>query len=115
MGIVDDDSLCGILVIDQRQWGEVRVGDLANLKTQRQKHWKGYDEIVIDDNAWWSSRVIVVKRGQNAVIEGRPTLRLFMRVEPGTAEKVAMARAENAWNSRKKVDLHMSYEWYDYF
>ena len=116
MGIIDDDSLCGILVTNERQSrGEVRVGDLENLKTQRQKGLKGYDEIVADGKSWWTSRVIVVKRGQHAVIEGNATLRLFMRVEPGTAEKVALARAENAWNSRKTVKLPASSKWYEHF
>ena len=116
MGMIEDDSLCGILVTNERQWrGGVRVGDLANLKTQRQKGLKGYDEIVMDGNPWWNSRVIVVKRGQNAVIEGKATLRLFMRVAPGTAEKVAMARAEKAWKSRKKVNVYMYSKWYEYF
>ena len=116
MGIIDDDSLCGILVINERKSrGQVRVGDLANLKTQRDKGLKGYDEIKADGDKWWTSRVIVVKRGQHAVIEGKARLRLFMRVEPGTAKEVAFARADNAWNSRKKVKLQVFSEWYEHF
>ena len=116
MGIIDDDSLCGILVTNEHERrGAVRVGDLANLKTERQKGRKGYDEVVTDRNSWWTSRVVVVKRGQHAVAEGKATLRLFMRVEPGTAEKVALARAERAWNCRKKVKLHASSKWYEHF
>ena len=116
MGIIDDDSLCGILVTNGHEWpGAVRVGDLANLKTERQRGRKGYDEIVTGTNSWWTSRVIVVKRGQHAVVEGKATLRLFMRVEPGTAEKVAMTRADDAWNSRKKVKLYAWSRWYEHF
>ena len=116
MGIIEDDSLCGILVTNERESrGKVRVGDLENLKTQREKGLKGYDEIVADGKSWWTSRVIVVKRGQHAVIEGSATLRLFMRVEPETAERVALAKADNAWNSRKKVKLDASSKWYEHF
>ena len=116
MVIIDDDSLCGILVTNEREKrGAVRVGDLDNLKTERQKGWKGYDEVVSDGKSWWTCRVIVVKRGQHAVFEGKATLRLFMRVEPGTAEKVGLARADNAWNSRKKVKRHAYCEWYEHF
>ena len=116
MSIIDDDSLCGVLVTNERERrGAVRVGDLANLKTQRQKGCKGYDEIVTDGNPRWICRVIVVKRGQHAVIEGKATVRLFMRVEPGTVEKAALARADDAWNSRKKVKLHASSKWYEHF
>ena len=116
MGIIEDDSLCGILVINEhRSRGEVRVGDLENLKTERQKGRKGYEEIVADGNPRWTSRVIVVKRGQRAVVEGKATLRLFMRVEPGTTEEVALARAEDAWTFRKQVKLRVFFDWYDHF
>ena len=58
---------------------------------------------------------MVVKRGQHAVIEGKATLRLFMAVEPGIIEKVALARADNIRNSRQKVKLHASSKSYEYF
>ena len=81
---------------ERERRGAGRVSDLANLETQSQKGRNGYNEIVTDGT---------VKRGQHTMTEDNATFRLLMRAEPGTAEKVAFARAD--MNSRKKVKLHV--------
>ncbi len=115
MTIVDDESLCGILVPSvQIHRGQVRVADLANFKERRERGFKGYDEIDINFERPGYSYVIIVKRGQNAIIQGRPRLRLFVRVARGTAKEHAMLACENAWSSRATAYL-VPPVWHDYF
>ena len=112
MAIVDDESLRGILVTTaQNHRGQVRVADLTNFKKRRERGFKGYEEIDINFEKPWSSHVIIVKRGQNAVIQGRPMLRLFVRVAPGTAKEDA---CEDAWLFRTTED-RVPPVWHDYF
>ncbi|KAF6223124.1 hypothetical protein HO173_013286 [Letharia columbiana] len=115
MAILDDESLCGILVTTQSLRGAVRVADLANLKKQREKGFVGYGEVKTHPKELWDFLVMIVKRGQNAVVEGSPTLRLFMRVAQGTAEDVAMLAAEDAWLFRTPAHVGMpSAVWHNY-
>ena len=115
MAIVNDESLCGILVATaQSRRGQIRVADLANFKKRRERGFKGYDEIDLNFKKPWSSQVIIVKRGQNAVIQGRPMLRLFVRVKPGTPKDLAMLACEDAWLSRT-TEVQVPSVWHDYF
>lgn len=115
MAIVDDESLCGVLVTTRGHRGKVRVADLANLKKRREQGFVGYGEVDINPNEWWGTRVMIVKRGQNAVVEGRPTLRLFLRVRPGTAKDAALTACEDAWTFRQSVSHQLPLEWQDFF
>lgn len=117
MAIMADESLCAILVITQQEsdCGKVRVTDIANLKKQRQKGCHGYGEVDIDPRVFWGSLVMIVKCGQNAVVEGSLRLRLFVRVQRGTAEGVAMAVCEDAWTLRHSVSLRENSVWYEHF
>lgn len=106
MGILDDKKLCAILVTTESDRGAVRVADVANVGKQREKGFDGYGKIDINPpnpKEVWGAHVILVKHGQTAVVEGRPTLRLFVRVQVGTGEEVGMACAEDAWTFRHTV------------
>lgn len=115
MGIVDDESLCAVLVTNRSRRGTVRVSDLANLKKTRERWRKGYEEVVVDPRARWGCLVMIARRGQNAVVEGRPTLRLFMRVRPGTPADVALAACEDAWTYRRTEYLRNGPVWHEHF
>lgn len=114
MAIVDDESLCGILVTTKSQRGKVRVADLVNLKKRREQGFVGYEELGVDPKESWT-RVMIVKRGQNAVIEGRPTLRLFVRVRPGTSESDGLTACLDAWLYRQSILQRIPPIWHEYF
>ena len=115
MAIVDDEALCGILVTPQIGGGIVRVGDFANLKPQTENFPMGYGELSTDPSKLRGPHVMIVKRGQSAVIVGEPTLRFFVRVAVGTAKSVANAVAEDIWFYRKSVSCWKCPVWYEYF
>ena len=115
MAIVDDESLCGVLVTTKSHGGKVRVADLANFKKRREQGFVGYEETDINPKESWGSRVMIVKRGQSAVIEGRPTLRLFLRVRPGTSKSDARSACLLAWVYRKSISHGLPPVWHEYF
>lgn len=115
MAIVDDESLCGILVTTKGQRGKVRVADLANLKKRREQGFVGYEEVDVNPKESWGSRVMIVKGGQTAVVQGRPTLRLFLRVRPGTSEDDALTACQDAWLFRQSITQGLPPVWHEYF
>ena len=116
MSIIDDSKLCGILVrTDRRNPAKVRVADLANLKPQTEPYPVGYGEFNVASDKYWGSHVVVVKRGQQAVIEGKVKLCFFMRVAAGTDDRAARIASEDAWNFRKTVYDVKGDLWHEYF
>ena len=115
MAVVDDKYLCGILVTTESSPGKIRVADLANLKPQTEKYAVGYGEFDVDEKTLFGPHVMIVKPGQSAVIEGRPTLRFFVRVVPGTPEYKAKPVAEDAWTFRTIVCKEEAPVWHEYF
>lgn len=114
MAILDHKSLCAILVTTRGHRGKVRVTDRANLKRLRARWHQGYEEVDVKPTEAWGSLVVIVKRGQQAVVEGKPTLRLFARVKPGTAADVASETCEDPWTYRRIVGLPDGVLWHDF-
>ena len=116
MSIVDDRRLCGILVAtDQTNiYAKVRVADIANLKPQTEKYAVGYGEFDVSSRKFFGAHVVIVKRGQQAIIEGDLPLRFFVRVVLGTEGRVAKIAAKDAWNWRQGVD-ERGPRWHEYF
>ncbi len=108
---MDDKALCAILVTRFGHHGKVRVGDFKNLKPQTEKYPIGYAEL--DSERLSGPHIMIVKLGQVAVVEGRPGLRLFVRVPPGTADEDAKAAARKAWFYREVYPKRLV--WHDYF
>ena len=115
MAIVEDESLCGILVTTENKKGQIRVADLQNLKKQTERYAVGYGEWNIASKRFSGHHVMIVKRGQNAVIEGRPTLRFFLRVRPGMTKLAAGLVAEDPWTLRRTVHKPEFCVWHEYF
>lgn len=115
MAVVDDESLCGILLTTKSHRGKVRVADLENLKKRREKGLAGYAEIDVNPKESWGSRIMVVKRGQNAIIEGRPTLRFFLRVRQGTSKSDARTACLDVWLYRRSILQGVPPVWHEYF
>lgn len=116
MSIIDDRRLCGILVAtDQRNiFAKVRVADVANLKPQTEKYAVGYGEFDVSSKKFFGAHVVIVKRGQQAIIEGDLLLRFFVRVVQGTEGRVAKIAAKDAWNFRQAVDKRGP-RWHEHF
>ena len=115
MAIVDDPTLCAILVIPQYLGGTVKVGDFANLIPQTGRRPVGYAELNDQRQDLRCSHVMIVKRGQNAVIMGFPKIRLFVRVPLGTTKEVAKFIADDVWAHRKTVTTCEPPRWHEYF
>lgn len=114
--VLEDRRLCGILVAsDKARPAKVRVADLKNLKPQTEKYPIGYDEFDVATGKYYGSHVMIVKRGQQAVIEGRVKLRLFVRVVLGTDARSARVAAEDAWNFRSSLYDVSGDLWHEYF
>ena len=116
MSIIEDERLCGILVRSEKNNpAKVRVSDLANLKPQTNPYPIGYDEFDVGSGKYYGTHVMIVKRGQQAVIEGRVKLCFFMRVALGTDARDAMIASEDAWNFRQTVYDVSGDKWHEYF
>ena len=116
MSIVEDRKLCGILVAPEKgNPAKVRVADLANLKPQTGSYADGYGEFDVASKKLFGSHVVIVKRGQQAVLEGKVQLRFFVRVLRGSDDRVARITAEHAWNFRRTVYDTSGPLWHEYF
>ena len=116
MSIVEDRQLCGILVAPEKgNPAKVRVADLANLKRQTESYAVGYGEFDVASKELFGTHVMIVKRGQQAVFEGKVPLRFFVRVLRGTDDRVARIAAENAWNFRTTVYDTSGPLWHEFF
>ena len=116
MCIIDDRKLCGILVAPEKDNNsKLRVADLANLKPQTGRYADGYGEFDAATQKFSGSHVMIIKRGQQAVFEGKIRLRFFMRVVRGTNDRIKRITAEDAWNFRITVFGTKGPLWHEYF
>ena len=116
ISILDDRRLCGILVATEKDNpAKVRVADLANLKPQTGSYAVGYGEFDVASKTLLGSHVMIVKRGQQAVIEGRLRLRFFVRVSLDTDNRQARITAMRPWDSRESVYDTSGPLWHEYF
>ena len=116
IAILDDEAICAVLV-DKAPGcrAKVRVGERAKLKPHADKYPIGYDIVDTEPHRFRGSHVMIVKRGQATVIEGRAIIRLFVRVPPGTAENQARLLAADAYDSRKVIFYSKNSTWQDHF
>ena len=113
IGILEDEAVCAVLVdVAPGFCARIKVGDLTKLKPQTGKCLVGFG-IVETNPAYRGSHVIIVKRGQTAVIDGKAILRLFVRVPLGTAKGIAQLVAANAYESRKTAHYSKGNAWHD--
>ena len=116
MSIIEDRRVCGVLVATEKNNpAKVRVADLANLKPQTGKYAVGYGEFDVASQKLFGSHVMIVKRGQQVVIEGKIKLRFFLRVVTGSDNHYIRMINENAWNFKKSVFDASGPLWHEYF
>ena len=115
MSIIEDTRLCGVLVATEKgNVAKVRVADLANLKPQTEKYPVGYGEFDVASKQVSGSHVVIVKRGQQAILAGKVKLRFFVRVLLGTEDRLAKIAAEEAWDFRRSVFEMGKLRWHEY-
>lgn len=69
----------------------------------------------VDNRTWFDPYTMMIKCGQHAVIENRPTLHLAVRVALGTAEQVAKLAAEGSWTSERPCLYGKALIWHKSF
>ena len=118
---MEETRLCGILVATETgNPAKIRVADLKNLKPQEAPYPTGYGEFDVDSKKYSGTHVVIVKRGQQAIFEGKVKVRFFMRVVIGsvvTGSNTDYAKkiAENAWNFRIILFDVSGPRWHEYF
>ena len=116
MSVIEDRRVCGILVAPERNNpAKVRVADLANLKPQTGKYADGYGEFDVATQKLVGSHVMIVKRGQSTVVEGKVKLRFFLRVLSDSDNHYIRSINEYAWSIRKCIFDTSGPLWHEYF
>ena len=116
IAVMRSKILCGILVSTEfGNTAKVRVADLANLKPQREKFPVGYGEFDVDSRKYYGFHVVIVKRGQQVIIEGRVTLRFFMKLSSLAQEIPLKLTSDQIWDYRERVCGFQGGKWHEYF